>query len=371
MAMAPLVLSVTLEQILYNDSALQHEEATEHATRDDDAVAEDDAAAEQAKKETDAAAEDDAAATDQGEEQATKEVDAEAVDDATTADQEQDQATEEKEDPAQDDTLRSSYTVHYNPWDMLEPSIPGVCGHQKCFFRAKSDPTRVGLALCSYRPNRMEWAWRQAKKLQDRYGARHIYLEPPKVMKRVSREAYALIRATMRNNYAEKTMHQKLKIEDFIHLTEADTKGLKQTGEGDNWMMVQKVRVVPLPFLEIGHGSRRERKVEEGWDSFRKAIHNKTSFSDRLLEEERNMAELLEQEVWLKQHFQLLIDTTGRITHLDLERGYHYATRNSKLHGILLRRENSKKNTDVSYYLTWIRAIAMRVSQSNFTGNII
>ena len=145
-------------------------------------------------------------------------------------------------------------------------------------------------------------------------------------------------------------MHQDFKIEDFIHLTEADTKGL----EGDKWMMVQKVQVVPLPFLEIGHGDRRERKVEEGWDSFRKSIHNKTSFSNRLLEEERNLAELLEKELWLKQHFQILIDITGRIIHFDLDRGYYY------------RRLPLQK--DVSKYLMWVRDIAMGVSHSNFTG---
>ena len=115
------------------------------------------------------------------------------------------------------------------PWDMLEPSIPGVCGHQKCFFRAKSDPTRVGYTVCSYHPIKMEWVWRQAQKLQDRYGARHIYLEPPQVVKGLSREAIGVFSTTRRNNYVEDTMHQDLKIEDFIHLTEADTKGL----EGD------------------------------------------------------------------------------------------------------------------------------------------
>jgi hypothetical protein len=202
-------------------------------------------------------------------------------------------------------------------WDMLEPSIPGICGHHKCFFRAKEDPEKIGFAVSSYHLSTMQWAWLQAEKLKKYYGVAHIYLEPPQGMK-VSTELSEVFEDRRDQVFDQDKMHLDLKVEEFIHLSEPG----EQEREPESRITVQKLNVVPSPFLEIGHGDNRLVKVKEDWPFFRNSIRNKLMFSHQLLQEELKLEEILLKEPWLKKNFQVLIDNTGRIIQFDLDRGY-------------------------------------------------
>ena len=236
-------------------------------------------------------------------------------------------------------------------WDMLEPSIPGICGHHKCFFRAKEDPEKIGFAISSYHPNTMQWAWLQAEKLKEYYGVDHIYLEPPQGVK-VSTGLTQIFTDRRKQVFEEEKMHLDLKVEEFIHLTEL---GGNKT-EPESRITVQKLHVVPSPFLEIGHGDNSPGKVQEDWPSFRKSIQNKLNFSKRLLQEEQKLELILQKEPWLKQNFQILLDNTGRIIQFDLDRGYYSSA------GDLFYKDMSK-------YFVWIWNIAKDIRRDEDINN--
>ena len=225
-------------------------------------------------------------------------------------------------------------------WSMLHQSMPGICGHSKCFFRDSFDPEKVGYAIASHHPNTLQWTWSKVKKLQLEYGAQHVYLGPPESVK-VSGYLVDAFHDRRKQNSEEHTMHQEMNVTEFLHLTETGI-GL-EFGKEDGMIIVQKMHVVPQPFLEVGHGSVRPRKVENDWPWFASFISEKESFSERLLLEEQKLRELLSNEPWLKQNFQVLIDTKGRILHFDLDRGFrgkigHYEQYDVEKHLQLIHR---------------------------------
>ena len=117
--------------------------------------------------------------------------------------------------------LHTNETIVPNSFltDLLDHSIPGVCGWSKCFFRSKVDPKQFGYLLSiSVTRNRSVFVWSQAKKLQRKYGAdqfHHIYLDPPLAFEITSNIVDNFKRQRIRN-MKDFTVTRNLSMEDLM-----------------------------------------------------------------------------------------------------------------------------------------------------------
>jgi hypothetical protein len=217
-------------------------------------------------------------------------------------------------------------------WEFLDNSRSGVCGMNKCFFRAKTDrnvdvttKTKTGYLIAHYDKCDLNLGWDIAQRLEKTYGIHHLYLSPPRA---VSASSEALEFAKKIRNKAEATFFYKVRAKEFSDRasktlpsdTNMTVTGNKDDDKAHSYFQIQKVKVAPTPSLEWGDNWKRQKKCAKDFESFATSITDREAFSNRLLEQIASLAILLREEPWLLSDFQVLIDQFGTIIHIDLDR---------------------------------------------------
>lgn len=212
-------------------------------------------------------------------------------------------------------------------WDFLEPSISGVCGMNKCFFRSKNDPTKNGYLIAHHPKCDLDLGWEIATRLERKYNIHHLYLSPPQAVP-VSSEVIAF--ASKIRKKAESTFFYKVRSKEFsnrANMNATADPSLNIDGSKDNnptkksnFVKIQEVGVAPTPSLEWGDNWKRQKKCAKDFYTFANSIDNKDAFANRLTEQIASLKALLGKEPWLLSDFQILIDKSGTLIHLDLDR---------------------------------------------------
>jgi len=207
-------------------------------------------------------------------------------------------------------------------WDDLDLSQTkkAMCGQQKCFFLDKLDPN-IGYLIKTVNKNfgnknfnttvsltQEHEAFDQAQRLKVEYNIRHFLDGPPFIDK-------------VPTSKIGDRMNSMINIvNDF----EAKARNQHRYFENTN-VIVQRNRMGPIPHALIGC---LNEKKENSIQSIENLINNSIKPNDRMRfyehfhDELSSTAKLLQKEPLLVFDFQVMIDTNGRVYHLDFERMY-------------------------------------------------
>lgn len=215
--------------------------------------------------------------------------------------------------------LREAETHIYNSLqDTFRPenivaSERNICGKEKCFFRVQSNES-VGylVARSEDKENRrfkfdtLHAGWQLAEELRKDYNTQHFLLAPPANITITPDLASHL----SQNLFSEK--RQKL----F-----KDQKAMSLYPEG-SLAYIQKVKVAPEPNLLLGCAESKMNILDQLLDAFLPSVEDNESFGRQFSESFAQVRTLLEIVPCLVKDFQILVDTEGRIYHLDFDRCY-------------------------------------------------
>lgn len=183
------------------------------------------------------------------------------------------------------------------------------CGAFKCFVASEKNPSQVGYLVTIdrrglYRFNSepyfisqaMWQSFQMAQALQREYGIRHFYLEPPRLLSNVSQT-------------------------DAKRLGKL---GLFRTGSE---LVLQKVRPISEPMLELSCGGDRIQKRKKSWDELQSWIEqgfvsDTAKFFQTLQRELDVVNVILLRYPILQDDFQILFNNRGEIFQIDLDRAF-------------------------------------------------
>ena len=199
--------------------------------------------------------------------------------------------------PARDESFRL---------DNLDLSVPILCGKNKCLFTLSSDPT-IGYLLLAGDGNdsklkKLKVAWLYAKHLQVHYKAKHLFLSEPKELK-ISTEIAGRLNGA--------------------NLTRLEVNG--DSGKAPTFekgpIVAQKVRVAPTGSLLVGCDRKFDHGMERLGD-FVSGVKDRKSFVKNFDEQVSVMRDVLnvKENQCLLRDFQVLVDTKGNISQIDLDR---------------------------------------------------
>jgi len=197
-------------------------------------------------------------------------------------------------------------------WDDLDLSQTkkAMCGQQKCFFLDKLDPN-IGYLIKTESNTTVSLtqeheAFDQAQRLKVEYNIRHFLDGPPFIDK------------VPTSKIGDRMNSMIVYVYDF----EAKARNQPRYFENTN-VIVQRNRMGPIPHALIGC---QNEKKQHSIQSIEKLINNSIKPSDRMRfyehfhDELNSTAKLLQKEPLLVNDFQVMIDTNGRVYHLDFER---------------------------------------------------
>lgn len=204
-------------------------------------------------------------------------------------------------------SISSSITDAFHPNNIaLVDRVP--CGKEKCFFQLKSNE-QIGYLVSRFedredrkeRFQTLERGWNLARSLKQDYGIQHFLLAPPKTI---------IIRSTLvpilnRNLWSEKKEKKWKKTKRFL-------KG--------NKAYIQKVKVAPKQTILIGCSLSKVEPFKRNVKEFMQDVVYQESFARRFQENLSQAKRVLAKEPCLVKDFQVLMDTKGRIFHLDFDR---------------------------------------------------
>ena len=214
-------------------------------------------------------------------------------------------------------------------WSDLDLTQRGSCGMTKCFFAsARGGDGDEGYLIQHSKRNQTKtyekWQriWERAEELTSNHnGTRHFLLDPPlmpvdpplEVLKKLNAMVFGPGRTN--NHYFGKTK--------------------RYSAKSNVGFIVQRVRMAPTPSLISRcyfFGGKKKKKGEEGrfklddlsasTDKFRLAVSDENAFMSTFETELRRTIKLLANERFsgLWKDFQFLLDTQGRIHHIDIDR---------------------------------------------------
>lgn len=193
----------------------------------------------------------------------------------------------------------------------LDVSKRVPCGANKCFFRLKTDPT-VGYLV---QPDVFRYdkrtspeqlfhtqvvSWEFAEQLRTEHGIHHFLLEPPSKVK------------------VTKKLARKLNANIFSEAREVKYK--KRRFPRGSTAFIQKVRLAPEPNIIFGSTPTKRAYFKRNADEFLEKVSDKEAFLKRFSEGLRLTKKLLASEPCLCNDFQVLLDTSGHLHHLDFDR---------------------------------------------------
>lgn len=217
--------------------------------------------------------------------------------------------------------LRNSYSTQETQdafdWSHIQVSenAKGMCGADKCFWRSTFDPKSVGYLVASAGENykRMKQAYDFAVKvLDEKCKARHLFLEPPQLV-RISPSWARKLNSLRQNDQAEfaNQKGQRKVREDVFD-------------EDDHYMVVQKVKVAPKSNLMFGFMETKwEMLVERDIPRFRSELQAKgislRDMEEKLESERKGIECAMEYSDTYWYDLQGLIDLDGNYFHIDID----------------------------------------------------
>ena len=210
-------------------------------------------------------------------------------------------------------------------WDQVDPSKKATCGFNKCFFRHRNGKDGYLVGLVRHEED-MAMGYERAMMLE-RYGLGHYYYrEYPPERVRVSKAMHELGQGLHQASIKEWKFYRYIAVNVFTDLLNAtDTGGMLMAEEGtarddDYTLDVVRVRQATYPRLEWGDNPNRQDLCSTQFGKFHAAVLNRTASSERMHAEIRLLSDAMETERWMQKDFQVIIERTGRINHIDLDR---------------------------------------------------
>jgi hypothetical protein len=195
-------------------------------------------------------------------------------------------------------------------WEDIDFSIPGVCGHYKCFFRSSIEAetgylvTRTDSSVDRFKSQLR--GWEIAQDLSRKYNAKHFFLARPIPVNAQSNHSVVDRLNTNLN------LPRDFKQHPFF--------GYKLA------LVVQKVHVAPPGAVLISCNNRRLPYALMDLSTL--CDDKNDSFSDTFQQEVGALIHLLRAEYYLVYDFQVWVDNQGQIYNLDLDRGAKLPKRN-------------------------------------------
>jgi len=219
-----------------------------------------------------------------------------------------------KKQLAQSTNISLNRTFNWDDLD-LNQTKKAICGQHKCLFIDKLDPN-IGYLIETKDTNRnataslirQNKAFDQAQRLKVEYNIRHFLDGPPFIDK------------VPTSKIGDRMNSMIVYVYDF----EAKARNQPRYFENTN-VIVQRNRMGPIPHALIGC---RNEKKKNSIQSIENLINNSIKPNDRMRfyehfhDELNSTAKLLQKEPLLVHDFQVMIDTNGRVYHLDFERMY-------------------------------------------------
>ena len=210
------------------------------------------------------------------------------------------------------DTITSLLSTHEHAFEPenLQRTDKVPCGANKCFFPLKSDPTIGYLVAPSKRKSKeqseqdwfktLEASWELAEQLEHEYDIQQFLLEAPKNIT-ISHNLAALLN---RNLWRE----SRAKFET------------KERFPEQSIAFIQKVSTAPTPNLLFGCAHSKVQQFQREVDKFIPLIRRKKRFARHFRKYMDQARAIMRKEPCLVKDFQVLVDTKGRLYHLDFDR---------------------------------------------------
>ena len=185
-------------------------------------------------------------------------------------------------------------------WSSLDLDEGITCGEFKCLFREIGSNTGY-LISSNYRGLQFEeesyYSWLIAKYVGETFGAKHLFLEPPRRVNIPERFFLRFQNETIRKG------------------READGKPMYQS---DTDAVLQKVRLAPRPMKILTQG--------DGWTTFkwmyRKQAQDQASFVKVFQSDINGTMRVLENLPLLAVDWQIMLDNHGNLYQFDLDRAF-------------------------------------------------
>lgn len=213
----------------------------------------------------------------------------------------------------------SSDVTDFLPENLKESNVTR-CGASKCFYENKHDHsigylvTPFSLPKRKRQDGKKSWhevhvkAWKYALKLEQEYGTRHLYLEPPHNVT-VSPQLYKKLNRNISANG-----HKPKKKERF-------RKG--------STVLVQKVAIIPKTHIFLGAWPDKRRSFKRELPNFLESVSNKDKFYTNFRTSLRELKYVFRKEPTLAKDFQAFFDQRGTMYHADLERCFEPKNENT------------------------------------------
>jgi hypothetical protein len=219
---------------------------------------------------------------------------------------------------ASNDTATSTLFVardSFHPDNLGWPRrIP--CGSFKCFYRLKTAP-QVGYLVAHASTKQQDdgvirsrltallEGWQLGEKLRNEYGIQHFMLEPPSN----TTVTFDLAQHLNYNLFSEK--HHKYFTDKMVR-----TKGFH---EGTD-IYYQKMQLAPKNHLILGCVESKMTVFQQRLAHFCSLVEDKELFLDNIQGHFATARKLLEKEPCLVKDFQVMLDASGQVYHLDFDR---------------------------------------------------
>jgi hypothetical protein len=208
------------------------------------------------------------------------------------------------------DTRVTPFDVHAFEPENIQRTDKVPCGANKCFFPLKSDPTIGYLVASSERNSKeqseedwfktLEASWELAKQLEREYDIQQFLLEAPKNI-------------TISHNLAAR-LNQNLWRESRAKFE------TKERFPEQSIAFIQKVATAPTPNLLFGCAHSKVKQFQREVDEFVPLIRRKKHFARHFRKYMDQARAIMRKERCLIKDFQVLVDTNGRLYHLDFDR---------------------------------------------------
>ena len=186
---------------------------------------------------------------------------------------------------------------------------PAVCGQSKCFVNVQNDPTIgyiVMVRKATHIVRKSLKAYQRANDMRDKHGIQHLYLEPPHIVEQL----LPCIRSQLVNHQTHATANANMPPVNF-----------SVPNSGDTSIIIQKCRRAPQPHLLVGIGGPKGKHARTLLEPFvRTHVTNATRFVNQLGLERIRTISMLHDEPCLVSDFQVLLDSSGTMFHLDFDR---------------------------------------------------
>lgn len=239
--------------------------------------------------------------------------------------------TRKNDDELKKSAVSSIDNPDYFQWNFIDPSTPGTCGFNKCFFRSSPFVTMTNtttdknvsqyfdfgfLIAHNTKDCNLTLGWEMAKHLQHTYGLKHLYDSSP-IRIPVSERLVEYTKEEILTKVKSK-FYAKVSIKEFVKRLEQYP---TQHNSAHTFFEVQRVRIPKYePVLEWGDNRHRNQKCRREFSKFVAFISDKKTFARNLLRDIETLDEVLKKEAWILDDFQVLIDQKGNILHIDLDR---------------------------------------------------